>query len=167
MENTNTTPSVPVAEVTQQTVTPVATTTSTTAKTTERKSRKGTWGKVGAPPKDIKYPRGSFTIGELVALNPGVCELTLRNRVIDAVRGYKVVVKTVDGKKVKTQVPVPQTLVRLDKNASKETVGRPNFRYMSKAAFEANKKNLKKTPKNVVAPSPAPAPAAVTGDVVA
>jgi hypothetical protein len=149
MENINTTPSVPVAEVTQQTVTPVAT------KTSERKSLKGSWGKVGAPPKDIKYPRGSFTIGELLPLNPGVCELTLRNRVIDSVRGYKVVKKVVDGKKTETQVSVPVTLVRLDKNATKETVGRPNFRYMSKAAFDANKKNIKKTPKNVTTPSPA------------
>lgn len=154
MENNttnNTTVTVPVAEVT-----PKAPVVAVTA-IPERKSQKGKWGKVGAPPKPIKYPRGSFTINQLVALNPGVCELTLRNRVIDAARGFKLVTKIVDGKKVKTQVPVEQTLVRLDKNAEKETVGRPNFRYMSKAAYEATQKSIGKTraPKNIVAPSPA------------
>ncbi len=153
MENTsNNTVTVPVTEVS-----PVAPVAPAVATASNRKSQKGKWGKVGAPPKDIKYPRGAFTINQLIPLNPEVCELTLRNRVIDSARGFKVVVKMVDGKKTKTQIPVPQTLVRLDKNAEKETVGRPNFRYMSKAAFEASQKNLatKRTPKNIVAPSPA------------
>jgi hypothetical protein len=155
-----TTVTVPVTEVTPEA--PVVQVTETKP---ERKSMKGKWGKVGAPPKPIKYPRGSFTIAALHALNPEVCELTLRNRVIDSTRGYKVVTKIVDGKRVKTQVPVPQTLVRLDKNSEKDTVGRPNFRYMSKAAYEANQKNLVKTrtPKNIVAP----AAVQVAGDVVA
>jgi hypothetical protein len=157
MENTNKEVTVPVTEVTPNA--PVA---SVIVTTTTHKSQKGKWGKVGAPPKPIKYPRGAFTITQLVALNPGVCELTLRNRVIDASRGFKIIKKTVAGKKVETRIPVEQTLVRLDKNAEKESVGRPNFRYMSKAAFDANKKNLKKTPKNVTTPSPA----GVTHDVV-
>lgn len=135
-----TTPAAPVAQVT---------------KATARKSQKGEWGKVGAPPKAIKYPRGAFTVTQLVTLNPTVCELTLRNRTIDAARGYKIVTKTVNGVKEKVQVPVPQTLVRLEKNASKEGVGRPNFRYMSKAAYDANRKPATKIPKNIIAPSPA------------
>ncbi len=114
-----------------------------------RKSQKGKWGKVGAPPKLIKYPRGAFTITQLVALNPEVCELTLRNTVTNNVRGFKIV-KTANGP-VKVEVPV--TLVKLPKNADKETVGRPNFRFMSKAAFDANQKNLKAKPvKTPVAP---------------
>ena len=77
MNETNAT--VPVTEVVTN-PTPVATVVPVTAKSV-RKSLKGEWGKVGAPPKEVKYPRGAFTITQLVALNPGVCELTLRNRV--------------------------------------------------------------------------------------
>lgn len=125
-----------------------------------RKSQKGEWGKVGAPPKVIKYPRGSFTINDLVTLNPSVCELTLRNTVTNNVRGFKVV----NGK----NVLVPVTFVKLPKNVSKETVGRPNFRFMSKAAFDANQNNLaaKKAVKNVVARTTNTSNEVVAGDVV-
>jgi hypothetical protein len=138
----------PVAVPTPTTVEPVV----ATAKPA-RKSQKGKWGKVGAPPKAIKYPRGSYTIKQLVELNPQVCELTLRNTVTNAVRGFKMV----DGAKVNVEV----TIVKLPKNASKETVGRPNFRFISKAAFDANQKNLKT---KAVKPTPA---ADVAADVVA
>jgi hypothetical protein len=121
-----------------------------------RKSQKGKWGKVGAPPKPIKYPRGSYTIAQLVALNPQVCELTLRNTVTNAVRGFKMVNKQ--------KVEIPVTIVRLPKNAVKETVGRPNYRFISKAAFDANQKNIK--PRAVKPTAPAPA-AVVAADVVA
>ena len=145
---TVTSPAVEVATVAPVVSTPVAAT--TPVEKPARKSQKGTWGKVGAPPKLIKYPRGSFTISQLVALNPGVCELTLRNTVTNNVRGYKVV-KTSTGP---VSVAVPVTLVKLPKNAEKETVGRPNFRFMSKAAFDANQKNLKaKVVKTPVAPA--------------
>jgi hypothetical protein len=143
----------PVAEVTNTNNTPVTPVVTAATVKPARKSQKGEWGKVGAPPKTVKYPRGAFTITQLVALNSDVCELTLRNRTIDSARGFKIVKKLVDGKKVETKVSVPQTLVRLDKNIEKETVGRPNFRYMSKAAFDANQKNLKATPKNVTIPA--------------
>ncbi len=151
--NTNATATVASTNVSPETNTIVAT--ATVVKAT-RKSWKGKWGKVGARPKDVKWPRGAFTVLQLVALNPDVCELTLRNRVIDSARGYKIVNKMVDGKKVKTKVSIPQTLVRMEKNATRESVGRPSFRYMSKAAFEANQKNAarNRTPKNIVAPSP-------------
>jgi hypothetical protein len=109
--------------------------TATVVATPVRKSQKGKWGKVGAPPKPIKYPRGAYTIAQLVALNPQVCELTLRNTVTNAVRGYKMV-KDV-------QVPVPVTIVKLPKNFTKETVGRPNFRFMSKAAYDSTQANLR------------------------
>ena len=155
MENvTNTTPetTTPVAVTPTPTPAPAADITVAEEKPA-RKSLKGKWGKVGAPPKPIKYPRGAFTITQLVALNPQVCELTLRNTVTNNVRGYKMV----DGKKIE----IPVTLVKLPKNAEKTTVGRPNFRFMSKAAFEANQKNLKKT--TVTAPTAAQeAPETVT-----
>ena len=155
MDNTNT--------VVVTTVTPEATTTPVAPVTPKRKSKKGTWGKVGAPPKDLKFPRGAYTIRELVALQgtyvnkkgetvPNVCELTIRNYVTAHVCGYREVKKVVDGKKTVTRLPVPVTIVQLPKNAEKDTVGRPNYRYMSKAAFEANQKNLKKTPAAVTTP---------------
>jgi hypothetical protein len=144
---TTATPVVTTPEPTPATVTVAIDTTKTTATVPARKSQKGKWGKVGAPPKTIKYPRGAFTIKQLVALNPGVCELTLRNTVTNTVRGFKLV----DG--VKVEVPV--TLVKLPKNAVKETVGRPNFRFMSKAAFDANQNNLKKAVKPVNPTTPA------------
>ena len=155
--------------VTITTVTPEATTTMKPA-VKARKSWKGAWGKVGARPKDIKFPRGSYTIKELVAhqgLNekgkPAICELTLRNYVTNAVRGFRIVKKKVDGKKVSTKVTVPVTIVQLPKNLEKDTVGRPNFRFMSKAAYEAVKKNgtLKKTPANVTTPTAAPVEAVI------
>jgi hypothetical protein len=53
----------------------------------QRRSLKGKWGKVGAPPKAIKFPRGAFTMESLFNMNgteKGVnCELTIRNKVAD------------------------------------------------------------------------------------
>jgi len=51
----------------------------------QRRSLKGKWGKVGAPPKAIKFPRGAFTMESLFNMN-GVakgnnCELTIRTKV--------------------------------------------------------------------------------------
>jgi hypothetical protein len=46
-----------------------------------RKSLKGKWGKVGAPPKKVKFPTRPFTMKQLFARNPGPCELTIRDRV--------------------------------------------------------------------------------------
>jgi hypothetical protein len=149
--------------VTVTTVTPEATTTIKPA--VKAKSWKGKWGKVGARPKDIKFPRGSYTIKELVAFQgvnakgkPAICELTLRNYVTNTVHGFRIVKKKVDGKTVSAKVAVPMTIVQLPKNLEKDTVGRPNFRFMSKAAYDAVKKNgtIKKTPTNVTTPTAAP-----------
>ena len=139
-----------------------------------RKSKKGTWGKVGAPPKEIKFPRGSYTIKELIAFQgtyvndkgdtvPNICDLTLRNYVTAAVRGYKIVKsKDANGKTVSRKVEVPVTIVRLPKNVEKDTVGRPNFRFMSKAAFEATRKNTVNVGKKVKVTAPAPTAETVT-----
>jgi enoyl-[acyl-carrier-protein] reductase (NADH) len=129
-----------------------------------RKSRKGYWGKVGAPPKDIKFPRGSYTVKELKAANPEICDLTLRNYVTAHTCGYRDVKKLVEGKKVTVRLPVEVTIVKLAKNAVKDTVGRPNYRYMSKAAFEASAKSLAKaaTTKRVKVTATAPVTETVT-----
>jgi hypothetical protein len=46
-----------------------------------RRSLKGKWGKVGAPPKATRFPRGAFTMESLFTLNKNQCELSLRNKV--------------------------------------------------------------------------------------
>lgn len=46
-----------------------------------RKSLKGKYGKVGAPPKATKFPRGAFTMEALFNMNKNQCELSLRNKV--------------------------------------------------------------------------------------
>jgi len=70
-------------------------------------SRKGNWGKVGAPPKAVAFPRGKFTIKKLVTLNKGVCELTLRKRIDAGVEAG--------------------TITQLKETVRQDGVGRPNF----------------------------------------
>ena len=48
-----------------------------------RRSLKGKWGKVGAPPKATRFPRGAFTMESLFNMNKNQCELSLRNKVDD------------------------------------------------------------------------------------
>lgn len=50
-----------------------------------RKSMKGKWGNVGAPPKTVKWPSRLFTMATLFARNPNQCQLSLRNKVNDAI----------------------------------------------------------------------------------
>ena len=47
----------------------------------QRRSLKGKWGKVGAPPKATKFPKGAFTMETLVNLNKNQCKLSLYNKV--------------------------------------------------------------------------------------
>ncbi len=47
----------------------------------QRRSLKGKWGKVGAPPKATKFPRGAFTMESLFNMNKNQCELSLRTKV--------------------------------------------------------------------------------------
>jgi hypothetical protein len=54
-------------------------------------SQKGKWGHVGAPPKNVKYPRNRFTVARAVELNEGVCELTIRKRIKSDVKAGKLV----------------------------------------------------------------------------
>ena len=54
-------------------------------------SQKGKWGHVGAPPKNVKYPRTRFTVAKAVTLNEGVCELTIRKRIKADVKAGKLV----------------------------------------------------------------------------
>ena len=86
-------------------------TTNNTAVAKVRKSQRGKWGKVGAPPKEIKWKSNSFTIADLIAANPEVCALTIRKKVQDRVENGE--------------------LVQLAKPLKKEGVGRPSLRYMS------------------------------------
>lgn len=77
-------------------------------------SQKGTWGHVGAPPKTVKYPRTRFTVERAVALNEGVCELTIRKRIKADVTAGKLVT-----------LPVIKQ--------PKKAVGRPKFCFQLKS----------------------------------
>jgi len=113
-----------------------------------RKSLRGKWGKAGAPPKAVKYPRGGFTIGMAIALNPHVCPLTIRTNVDKSIAG--------------------KTLVKLSDTTETGKVGRPSFRYMTKAAYDATRnaaKNLKV--RKVATPVVATTPVLVAPEAVA
>jgi hypothetical protein len=93
------------------------------------KSQKGKWGHVGAPPKTVKYPRSRFTVERAVALNSGVCELTIRKRIKADV-------------KAGTLVTLP--VIKQPKKA----VGRPKFCFQLKALVgKAKPVKLTKTPR--------------------
>lgn len=84
------------------------------------KSLKGKWGHVGAPPKNVKYPRTRFTVERAVALNEGVCELTIRKRIKADVKAGKLVTLPV----------IPQ---------AGGAVGRPKFAFQLKELATKNK----------------------------
>lgn len=130
------------------------------------KSQKGKYGKVGAPPKSVKYPRNRFTVERAVEFNPNVCALTVRNRIKDDVKAGM--------------------LVELDPvRQPKGGVGRPKFTYCQKAlagnyakpatvkpakTVKAKKVKTPKTPAStpvvsVTTPDVTPAPAPMTPEV--
>jgi len=84
------------------------------------KSQKGKWGHVGAPPKNVKYPRTRFTVERAVVLNEGVCELTIRKRIKADVKAGKLVTLPV----------IPQ---------AGGAVGRPKFAFQLKELATKNK----------------------------
>ena len=100
-------------------------------------SQKGKWGHVGAPPKTVKYPRSRFTVERAVALNSGVCELTIRKRIKADV-------------KAGTLVTLP--VIKQPKKA----VGRPKFCFQLKALVgKAKPVKLTKTPRVTAKPKTA------------
>jgi hypothetical protein len=116
---------------------------------TATKSLRGKKGTVGAPAKTIKFPRGAFTIAAVVAINPHVCELTVRNKIEAGVAS--------------------KDLVRLSENLETKKVGRPSFRYMTKTAATAAKANRKsvKAPRKATIPAAVLAPAPVETPAIA
>jgi len=76
----------------------------------------------GRPPKTVKFPsQGSFTVNQAIKLNSGkTCGLTVR-------------------KQINTGVATGN-LVKLAENLALEGAGRPAFRFMTKARYEANQK---------------------------
>jgi len=116
-----------------------------------KKSQKGTYGKVGAPPKDVKIPAGSFTMKRAIKLNKGrVCELTVRKRVNAAINGFYFTGTGKNKKKVSVPVthklgePIPQP---------KGGVGRPEFRIVSVDNTKVTKPVVRKVKKPAVAKS--------------
>lgn len=46
---------------------------------------------LGRPRKELKYPRGKFTVNDLIPLNPGItCRLTLYTRIKEKVKDRKI-----------------------------------------------------------------------------
>jgi len=99
----------------------------------------------GAPPKLIKFPRGAFTIAEVVELNPHVCELSVRNRVNTGLAS--------------------KTLIRLAENLETEQVGRPSFRFMTKAASAASRSARKSARTRKATPAPVTATTVTVADL--
>lgn len=129
-----------------------------------RKSMKGVWGKKGAPPKDIRWPKGPFDYQRLFKLNVNPadpkkpCELTLRT-------------KTLDGR-----INLPDGSTNADgilyqltsKKHAKGKVGRPIDMFVLKADYDPATMTLKgdvATPVRVTVK--ATAPVAVTPAVPA
>jgi hypothetical protein len=106
-----------------------------------RKSMKGRWGKVGAPPKATKFPRGAFTMESLFNMNKNQCELSLRNKV-DA--------KLADGSLI---------ALKARKQAGGK-VGRPKAAFVLKDNFDASKHE--KADAKVKTPKPAKTRTVVT-----
>ncbi len=76
--------------------------------------------KLAGIPLPVTLPRTKkFTLAQVYAVNSGISDLTVYNRVKSMVRGYKLV----DKKRVK----VPKELVQLDEKVKQDGVGRPSF----------------------------------------
>ena len=117
-------------------------------------SQKGKWGKVGAPPKAIKYPKTKFTVARLVESNANVCELTIRTRIKNDVAAG-VLVKVGDVKQPKSGVGRPKASFILKELAA------------NLAPVVAKTKKVKKVKaEKTVAPVTAPVVAEVTAPVV-
>lgn len=85
-----------------------------------QKSMKGKWGKVGAPPKTTKFPKGVFTIESIHNRNKNQCKLSIRKKVEAAVDAG--------------------TLVRLKtRKQAHGAVGRPSAAYILKENFDSSK----------------------------
>lgn len=81
-------------------------------------SKKGLKGTVGAPKKEVNWPAGAFTAVKAFNANQRVCELSIRNRIKEALK---------DG-----------SLIELTgKKKPEGTRGRPEARYVLAANFNA------------------------------
>jgi hypothetical protein len=115
-----------------------------------RKSLKGKWGKVGAPPKNIKFPARPFTMKQLFAKNAGACELTIRGRVAARL--------------------ADRTVTQLDpRKQPKHGVGRPSDLFVETIHLNGRTPLAKSTVEIVSTPSLAPesVPVTVTETVTA
>jgi hypothetical protein len=86
MENetiTNVTETTVATEIQPTVITPIADPSAATPVEAPAETKPAkTKGKIGAPKKTISFPtENEFTIKQFQQVNPGICELTLRNRV--------------------------------------------------------------------------------------
>jgi hypothetical protein len=135
----------------------------------KQSSQKGKYGKVGAPPKTVRIPTGSFTIERAIALNTDsktgklkVCKLTIRKRVAAAINGFYWTGSKKAGNLRKVKVPKTHKLGDSIPQPN-GGVGRPSYRIIpvdqpvKKSAPVVNvtvKKTVQPTPKtpDVTAP---------------
>jgi len=99
----------------------VASTTKTNKKNSAKSLKGKRDGQIGAPPKDVKFPKTPFTVARAVEMNTDVCELTVRNRITDGVEANGILRLT----------PVKQST----------GVGRPKARFILKENYDVTNKS--------------------------
>jgi hypothetical protein len=121
-----------------------------------RKSLKGKWGRVGAPPKATKFPRGAFTMESLFNMNKNQCELSLRNKVDDKLAdGSLIALKT--RKQKGGKVGRPKAVFVLKENFDKDKHEKADTKAKTPKAKTRTVVTVSTTP---VAPTAPPVPAA-------
>lgn len=115
------------------------------------KTVKTTKGTVGAPEKEMKFPRGKFTTSDVKALNPktatgGVCGLTVINRIEKLVKAGQ--------------------LIQLKETRKAAKAGRPSFLFMTSAMYEAAQARKKAKTESVATVETTPVVESVPVEVI-
>jgi hypothetical protein len=95
---------------------------------------------VGRPSFQLKYPRGAFTVNDLIEVNPKVCALTCRQHVSKGLRS--------------------KFLKKMKETVQSGKAGKPAFKYIQAkvlAGIRKNRKNRKNRLSNVEVSTEAPA----------
>lgn len=124
-----------------------------------RKSLKGKWGNVGAPPKNVRYPRTQFTVETAVKFNESdPCELTIRKRIKDDLKAGKLV-KVGERPQPKGGVGRPSAVYALKEVAAKLKTKTPKTSAPKAVKVKASKSAPASVPVTTVTATPAASPA--------
>ena len=104
-------------------------------------SLRGKWGKVGAPPKPVKFPVGPFTMARLVAMNVKgkyeQCVLSLRTKLSDGLAAGEIIcLKPKKQPKGAVGRPAPVYVLKDNYDASTMVVWTPPTKPIRKAKAE-------------------------------